>query len=343
MKVKYLYTGWLPPWGTCEVRRRALLQSGKDVVSISYRPFLDRWGDAGARLQYRLEIGPAIWAYNRQLIALARQERCRVFWVDKGNLITPATLRRIKRETGALCVCYNTDDIALKAHRWRLHFQCLPEYDVYLTSNRFNVPELYARGARKVILTQLGYDAETYRPYPLADEERHRLGADVGFIGHWEKATEDLLLQAHRCGVPLRIRGISWGGLMADHPLRAITEVVSLESPEYAKALNATKINLGINSRQNRNLSSGRSFQIPACGGFLLAQRTTEHQAFYEEGKEAEFFDGAEELAEKARFYLNHEDARKKIADAGYRRCISSGYSEQALMAGMARTLESMI
>jgi spore maturation protein CgeB len=48
-------------------------------------------------------------------------------------------------------------------------------------------------------------------------------------------------------------------------------------------------------------------------------------QEFYREGKEAEFFDSPVEFIDKARFYVNNEAARKKIAAAGYARVIASG------------------
>ncbi|WP_159460600.1 glycosyltransferase family protein [Calothrix rhizosoleniae] len=60
---------------------------------------------------------------------------------------------------------------------------------------------------------------------------------------------------------------------------------------------------------------------------FFLAQRTDKHLEIYEEGKEAEFFSSSEECADKIRFYLKNEDARQKIAEAGYQRCIQSEYS----------------
>ena len=49
----------------------------------------------------------------------------------------------------------------------------------------------------------------------------------------------------------------------------------------------------------------------------------------FEEDKEAAFFSSNEELLEKCRYYLSHEDKRKAIADAGHKRCESSGYSNE--------------
>jgi spore maturation protein CgeB len=59
----------------------------------------------------------------------------------------------------------------------------------------------------------------------------------------------------------------------------------------------------------------------------LLADRTQEHQAFFEEGREAEFFAGEEELVDKAVFYVRHDQARARIAQAGRERCLAGRYA----------------
>ena len=70
-----------------------------------------------------------------------------------------------------------------------------------------------------------------------------------------------------------------------------------------------------------------RTFEIPACGSMLLADRTEQHREFFEEGKEAEFFASCEELLDKTKFYCSNESARKRVAEAGYLRCKQGGYS----------------
>jgi spore maturation protein CgeB len=72
----------------------------------------------------------------------------------------------------------------------------------------------------------------------------------------------------------------------------------------------------------------------------LVADRTQEHQEFFEEGKEAEFFDSPEELLDKVKAYCRNESARKGIAERGYKRCIDGGYSYVCRLDKVLETLE---
>ncbi|MBA7681728.1 hypothetical protein ES703_90068 [subsurface metagenome] len=116
----------------------------------------------------------------------------------------------------------------------------------------------------------------------------------------------------------------------------------SIVCEDYCMALSAASICLGLLSKLFPETTTTRSFEIPACGAFMLAERTNEHLELFEEGKEAEFFSSNEELIKKIRYYINHPEKRKRIAEAGRQRCLKSRYSYQDRLKEILEQIEGI-
>jgi len=110
----------------------------------------------------------------------------------------------------------------------------------------------------------------------------------------------------------------------------------------YPLALSCAKIALGLLSKRIPETTTTRTFEIPATGAFMLAERTPDHLELFEEGKEAHFFSDDDELRDKVRFYLHHDAARIQIASAGRERCLKSGYSVQHQLRRVVEKLPSL-
>jgi spore maturation protein CgeB len=61
----------------------------------------------------------------------------------------------------------------------------------------------------------------------------------------------------------------------------------------------------------------GRHFEIPGCGGFQLSSSVGHIEDYFVPDQEIALFDSPEEMADRAAFYLSHDDERRKIAAAG--------------------------
>ena len=99
---------------------------------------------------------------------------------------------------------------------------------------------------------------------------------------------------------------------------------------DYREAVWRSKINLSFITHSNQDEFVHKSFEIAACGGFLLAERSAGHVARFVEGEEAVFFTGFEECAAMIARYLPDEAARERIARAGRERAVRGGYSNDA-------------
>jgi spore maturation protein CgeB len=323
-----LYTG-----STSRQRMEALVKLGHRVTAVDQLPgrMIERRFTLGWKVRRRLLGDWDESRLNERLRALPPAPAPDLVWVEKGLTVEPSTLRALRaRWPGTLQLVYSPDDQFNPRNQSRQWLACLPLYDLHVTTKTFNVSELRASGARDVYYVSKGYSPEVHRPHPVTPELRERLGADVGFIGWPEAPRERSMRFLARSGVPVRVWG-PWPKRKAAANLRV--EGRPLWDAEYARAIAATRINLGFLRHVNRDRHTTRSIEIPACGGFLLAERTPEHRELFREGEEAEFFASDGELLEKTRWYLAHEEERARVAAAGMHRCHASDYSNDHQLA----------
>jgi len=333
-----LYVG--PNSGTCLQRANALRSLGHRVEHVEAGVPGRCWRRQIYRLGHHVRRPPDVYGSNRSILAALRRHRFDVLWVDKGLTIRPGTFRRARAlQPSLICVAYSPDDMASPDNTSVDWERCVPLYDVHVTTKSFNLTELPDLGARDVYFVDNAFDPEIHRPLELSEAERRRFAADVGFIGTFESERADAMLSLARQGVRVTIHGARWERFRGRHENLVMRREV-LDGLDYARAVNATKINLGFLRKAYRDLQTTRSIEIPACGGFLLAERTDEHRRLFEEGVEAEFFDSFDELAAKIRHYLAHEDQRRSVAAAGRRRCLEAGYSNQQRLASVLEYLE---
>jgi len=300
--------------------------SGYETLFVDEAPYLRPLETSlvhkiGYRVLHRRPL--ARWRYNRDLRAAARRFRPDFVIVVKGAYIMPSTLRRIKNDTGAVLVNYATDDPFNKANTTPDLVAGIPEYDVYACTKRAIMDDVRRAGGRAVVYTMFGYNPAIHFPEPpAAGDETRRSHSDVVLIGGADRdRLRDLEPLVEAGNLDLALYGGYWTRNARFRPFARGFAV----GRQYRVALHGAAIALCLVRRANRDGHAMRTFEIPACGAFMLAERTEEHLALFREGHEAAFFGSSEELVSKVRYYLAHADERRRIAQAGYNRVVKGG------------------
>jgi hypothetical protein len=340
---RVLYLGDSEASSTSLQRCNALRSLGHQVVLVDNSPRrlnyfqrLDNW-------LYRKGlpgVGHRSGDVNRAIRRAASGGNFDILWVDKGVYVTPETIRTAKTANpGLRVVGYSPDYMAARHNNSRWFIAHSKLYDLFVTTKSYAVEWHKATGCKKVLFIGNAYDPAVHRPLHLAVRTRILLGGPVGFIGAYEGPRAAALAYLGSQGVPVRVYTPKWGDQVYGANVRVDEKLLAAE--DYARTINSFDINLCFLRAMNLDVQTQRSVEIPACGAFMLAERTAEHQALFKEGVEADFFSDKDELVEKCRFYLARPGLRKRIALAGRKRCVRSGYGNPARLAKVLRTLES--
>jgi hypothetical protein len=258
-----------------------------------------------------------------------------LIWVDQGEWIGPGLIRTMRKQLRVPIVNYLLDDPfgGRDGRRFSAYLRAVPEYNLLTVVRQENITEAYAHGAKKVLRVWRSADEVAHAPRKLTDEERIRYASDVVFVGTWMPERGPFMAELIQRGVPLSIWGNRWQKAPEWPQLARHWRGPGLDNDEdYAAAILAAKINLGLLSKGNRDLHTTRSLEIPALGGLFCAERTSEHLELYEEGREAVFWKDAAECAEQCLALLADESRRKAIAAAGHARAIINGHYNEKIL-----------
>jgi len=345
--VKILFLGEIGEGQTSLMRMRALDRLGHTVRGVHTVEPWKRRSWLARQLQRRWQRGSAVDEINHSVIETARNFRPDLVWAEKQEFLREQTIGDL-RKLGAKLIHFTPDPYFTVAwKRTRLMDKAIAAFDVLVYCKSYERPHYTALG-KPLIYMPLGYCDEVHRPVVSEDL---RWKSALGFLGGWEPRRERLLHAVAATGADLKIWGGYWE-FLCDGRWRLRRHMIlrqlaagdrfsfhrdalvarawqggEVYGDDYARALTGAKIGLGFLRKSCPDQHTTRTFEIPACGSLLLADRTPEHQEFFVEGKEAEFFDSAEELVDKVRFYCANDSARDAIAQAGYARCIKGRYA----------------
>jgi hypothetical protein len=339
---KILYVGSLARGTASRTRFLSLKRLVPVVIAFDLAPYApsSRLGNA---LRIRLPIGPFISKVNHDLVEAVRRSRPNIIWFDKPTFFTADTLRALKTAS-VQQVCYNMDNPFGPRNDpgW---FQFKRVYRLFDMHCLFRLSDVARYQAWDLPFVKLipSYEPSIHFPPPIhwSDANRDR---QVSFIGSpYEERPQFLRALAEKYHLPLAIAGPRWDGV---YPASFASEYLTggmLIDEEYADGLWRSRINLSFITCLNEDDVAHKTFEIAACGQFLLARRSDEHMAHFKEDEEIAYFSSLEECASKARFYLNRPDLRQAFGASARQRAVSSGYDNDTQLAKVLAKLSGKV
>ena len=304
---------------------RALRELGIEADLFDTHSYIP--SNLAGRLQERYLVGPHIDRVNRMVVDRVKEMHPDAVVFYHGHHYRADTIAQIAKRSfvcGSHC-----DDPFGRPHlrEYRLLMKSLPEYDGYHVNRECNIAEAIAHGVKRARVLMMYYIPWLHHPCTLSAEEQRAWGSDVVYAGHMEPDHRiECLSAVVRDGFKCRIFGgdVGWRAALPKDVYTVVRPIPNVRGNDYRRALCASKIAACFFSKWNRDQYTNRAWEIPACGVFLLSERTPAMQSFYTEGTEAEFFDTPDEFIDKVRFYLRNETARIRIASAGLARAMRS-------------------
>ena len=260
------------------------------------------------------------WRLNRELLARARAFKPDLILIGKGRFLSPRTIRAIKSSTGAKLVNWASDDPFSPQNSSNDLRRSIPFYDLYVSPRRAALDDIRRAGCPQVAYVRFGYKPEVHFPDNAAASDAARFSCDVAFIGgaDTDRAPYFELLLSEFPNLRLNLYGSKWNR----YPKLRAHWRGEVFGRDFRLAASGAAIVVNLVRRANRDDHVMRTFELPACGAFVLEERTPTHEQLFEDGKEAVLFTSGTELVDYVRAWLPRDQERQLIADAGRRKVV---------------------
>lgn len=265
---------------------------------------------------------------HRALVDLCRHNQFDMVFVMAENFIRRETLEAMQDASPRPPVLmYHSHDNnfssgILKPNHF---FSTLNEYDLVFTTKSQNVERYKSLGQQNSFFIPSAYEPAVHHPVLEQDSRYRKSELLVTFVGTYDRSRDPIL---EKVGWDrLQVWGSHWQRSPHFPKHKDHIHPNPIYYFEFADVLSSSACSLGLLRAEAEDLHTQRTFEIPACGALQFSPRTDEILSFFEEDKEIVCFSSAEELKDKLDYYLRDESARRKVAEAGHRRCVDGKHA----------------
>lgn len=190
--------------------------------------------------------------------------------------------------------------------------ESLQHYSVVFTFGQNLVPIFYQLGAKNVKWLPFAYSPKIH--YHLnGNSEFNR--QNISYFGQWGPLQEHWIKPLASQG--LSIYGGDWDYVHRASPLSHCWRKGEGLGINMARAISSSKIVFNLVRAEAGCMHSMKTFEIPACGGFMLTNWTEEQALFFKDERDVVFFKSIDEMIEKVKYYSFNDAERERIRLAG--------------------------
>jgi len=201
----------------------------------------------------------------------------------------------------------------------------MKEYTHVYTFANSMIPVFYQMGAKSVSRLAFGFDPNVHFPFRSSPPT---YSTDIAYFGSWGPFQEAWLNQISN--MKIKIYGTGWKHTKKESPIRYSIEENRGIGKNMSLAINGANLIINFVRAEHGCFHSMKTFEIPACGGFMVTNWTEEQAEFFDDDVHCVYFRSKEELLDKLDYYLKHETQRKKIASAGLLAAANHTYINRA-------------
>ena len=272
----------------------------------------------------RINCSGRIQSINESFLELASSFCPELVMVFKGLHVLPGTIGCLQ-ELGAKVINCHVDECFNAAYTKSYTAESFRLYDMHFSMRPHLFDEYRQKGARAIGFYECGYDPTVF--YPVSTNGQAIRRCQVSFVGSWSPDRTELIKSLAELSGQVDIWG--WGWQRAKRQLGKCANIkiwnrlAYLE--DFSKVVAGSDICLNILTPANQDQTNLRNFEIPACRGFQLAQRSKQILKTFSENESIACYDGPEELREKVVYFLEHERERVAIREKGYQLVTGGG------------------
>jgi len=320
-----------------------LRRQGWEVAQIDPSNYINICDTTVMRVINRCTNRFAVDSYNKAILRDARIFRPSAFITVKGSFISPETLKTIA-ESGIRTINYYPD---YHFSYRTLDRRSLGHYDCIFTTKSFQLDYLKNTiGVKDVFYLPHGY-ADDVHCAPSGTASLPYIN-DLLYIGTFSREKLHWLevIKKNFPSIKMSIHGYGWTKNAHESVIRSHITGTPLFGRQYCLEVNRARINLAVHTGITddsgwKDLVSTRTFEIPACKGFMLHIDNSEVRELFAPDTEIGVFADEKGLLEKIEYYLTQDNLREEMIENAYRRCVPAyGYNERSSV--IARYLSSV-